>query len=1351
MPIPPPSFWRSPRLKPSLPQADVEIPAPPTAPSPPGSLLPILLPVGLMVVVMILIAAFQPGTASMLILTVPMMLVGGIASVVTYRRQKQEQVAKAATRQQKYSALLGQYRDTLAGYLAQQQEALLRKDPDLDECLTWVTGLGRHLWARRPDDDDFLEARIGLGDRPSVVPVKAPPSDNILDPDPLIASAQKLADQYREVPGVPVCLALRQPGGTGIAGPRNRILEATRALLLQLAAHHSPDEVKIVAIFPQDETGQWEWLRWLPHTWSEDHQQRFLANDSEGTRHLCTMMGNLLNSRKRRVQDSRGNEQPAWPYHLVFVLADEALIENEPFIQRLQAEGEGLGAHVIFLSESVRTLPKECALAARLGVDAAQVMLMEQKIRLPYDADVAPLQLAENFALAVAPIQLRRPASLADIPTALSLLELFDVRDVKGLGVADRWERSARAGRSLVTPIGLCGGAEPLVIDLHERAHGPNGLVAGMVGAGKSELLQTLVASLAINYHPHRVAFVLVDYKGGGMADPFVKLPHTLGVITNLQQGNLAVRALTSFQVEAQRRQLLFKDAGVNHIDDYQKLYYKRQVKEPLPYLVIIVDEFAEMKTEQPDVAKEFVRIARIGRALGFRLLLAMQKPEGIVDGQIEANTRFRLCLRVAQTGDSQAMLKRPDAAYLSGVGRAYFQVGADEIYNLFQVAWSGAAYDPAGFNAENPLEITAIALDGGRTPLYHPPRRQTQAETTQLKVVVEHLQQVAVDRNVAPLPSPWLPPLAEAIPLEDITRFVSDDSSGASGAYFGWDGHGWQPTGRGLAPVVGVMDDPKHRQQPPLRIELAHESHLAIYGAPGFGTTTFLQTLITSLARTHSPAEVNIYVLDFGGHELRLFEGMPHVGAVVTADETERIERLLRYLLQELERRKGLGAARTAADGPLAAIVVVLDNYAAFIEANDDQEHTDTRETALVQLAREGGNVDMHLVVTATSPASIRYRVSSNITGIVALRLAEASEYGAIVGRTETLPPPIPGRGLVKGNPPLEFQAALPIAGKTDAERSVALVALAHQMSAVWTGSRPAPVHTLPEIVPLTNLLRPGDGWMKGVGSGDKDLAVSLGLNVTDLTPFSVDLRSGPHFVIAGPIQSGKTSLLQTWLLALAERYPPDRLLMYLLDSRRLGLAPLADLPHVKAYADNSDLLEQALAEVQRLLVERQTASEATRRKKDASGKNAESPSHPPAIVVALDDISDQYDDNTNENSRNQLAVIARLGRKLGFHLLVSGSVGRLSRYNEPITTLMEVPVGFRLDASSDDSLLGLRLPYSERDKALPIGQGYWVQRGQSCKVQLATAQVGAYTIDAWVKQLAEAWRKPGATAASR
>jgi S-DNA-T family DNA segregation ATPase FtsK/SpoIIIE len=1341
----PPIFWRSPRLKQALPRAEVEIPPPPATPSPPSALLPILLPIGLMAAVMIPVGLLS-GAGTMLLLSLPMILVGGVAAFFTRQTQQREYERKTAARQEKYTALLERYSRTLAAYRQEQQDKLLQQYPDPQQCLGRAAHLERDLWARSPEDDDFLCVRLGLVDRdrspgiPSTVKVKPPQTQDVLEPDPLVTRAQDLADRFAYVPAAPVWCSLRPVGGVGLTGERPQVWNLARSVALQLATHHSPDEVRLVAVYPERDEAQWGWLAWLPHVWSDDRRQRFLARDREGSHALLAAMNQLLNQRKNLLQEQRSRETPAWPFHLVFFidLSAAELTENEPLVQRLQAEGPGLGAYPVFLAERVRELPRNCRTTISLRSGETFVSWLDANASTHFVSDEAPPALAERFAAALAPVRLKKPASVADIPASLTLLDLLGARTVEELKIAERWRSSAKTGRSLAATIGMRGGGEPLILDLHERQHGPNGLVAGMVGAGKSELLQTLVASLAVNYHPHRVAFVLVDYKGGGMTDPFVKLPHTLGVITNLQQGNLAVRALTSFNVEAQRRQRLLADAGVNHIDDYQRLYYQGRAKEPLPYLVIIVDEFAEMKTEQPDVAKEFVRIARIGRALGFRLILAMQKPAGIVDGQIEANTRFRLCLRVAQTEDSQAMLKRPDAAYLGGVGRAYFQVGANEVYELFQVAWSGAPYDPVGLEADDPLQITEIGLDGSHTTLYRPPRPRRSsaaADETQLRVLVEHLHEVAAAEGIKSLERPWLDPLPEHVALDEI---VTDG---------GWDGQNWQPVERWLEPVVGLVDDPRQRYQGPLRVNLGREGHLIVYAAPGYGATTLVQTLASSLARTYSPADVHLYLLDFGGRLLRLFEPLPHVGAVITADEMERFDRLLRYLLQELERRKECfgqaGVAtlpdyRATAGQTLPAIVVMLDNF--FPEFAKDRE---TAVNAIAQLAREGGSLGIHLVISAAKTTDITYRVSGNITAAVALRLAEASEYSAIVGRAEgPLPAAIPGRGLVKALPPLEFQAALPARGQTDAERSVALRVLFQQMAAARPAShpRPAPIKTLPPVVTLAELLTPGDRWCPPAPADGGALAVPLGLDVANLTPFSVDLAAGPHFLIAGPVQSGKSSLLQTWLLALAERLPPNRLQLWLLDSRRVGLAPLEGLPHVMAYAADTGQADAALASLLRLLQERQGAFEEARRKTRGAFDPTELLGGWPTVVIAADDLFDQADDVTSEDAKEKLAQIVRQGRRLGLHLLAAGSSSDLASkgWSEPVKALKEAPTGFMLGIS-DDSVFNLRLPYEERDKHLPSGQAYWTQRGQSRKVQLATAQAGAPALPAWVKRLAE------------
>ena len=1102
----PPIFWRSPRMNPDLPKEEIEIQAPPAEPSPPsGSLLTMLLPAFLMAAVMVGIG-FAMKTSSWLIFSVPMVVVSSLASVITHSVQKRTHKKKLVEREQSYRRVLRAYRRDLETHQHKQQEILCKNNPDPEECLSHVRTLKRDLWSRSPEHDDFLELRLGIGQRLSSVTVKAPKSHDPTKQDPLVLAAQDLARKFEYVPLVPVSMSLREAGVSGLAGPRQNVLEMARSVAIQIATHHSPDEVKIIAVYPAEEEKEWSWLRWLPHTWSDDRRLRFLASDKQSTHYLFATLDEWLDQRWNQMSDARGtgSTSPVFPSYFVFLLAAPSLTENEPLLQRLQTEGPSLGALPIFLRDRVKSLPKDCRTMAKLGPDQFFLTnILPSVVSYPFVPDLASREFAREFARAMAPIRLKS-ATAKEIPSSVTLLELLGVQTVEELNASDRWQNSESVQRSLAAPIGIRIGGDPLTIDLHERAHGPNGLVAGMVGAGKSEMLQTLIACLATQFHPHKVAFVLVDYKGGGTADPFAKLPHTLGIITNLEKGNLAIRALTSFNVEAERRQRLFAAAGVNHIDDYQRLYYRGQVKEPLPYLVIIVDEFAEMKTEQPDVATEFVRIARVGRAGGFRLILAMQKPAGIVDGQIEANTRFRLCLRVAQTEDSQAMLKRPEAAYLAGVGRAYFQIGANEMFEEFQVAWSGAPYDPAGIGVDA-REIAEIALNGAKKILYYPPRPRIQEETTQLKAVVNYLADVAERAGIEGLPGLWLPPLPEQIALDQLR---SDE---------GWDGQHWKKPDLWMMPVVGLADEPKIPDQRSLRLDFGKQGHLAVYGAPGYGKTTFLQTLVASLALSYSPADVHIYLLDFGGRLLKQLEPLPHVGGVVLADEPERLSRLWRYLLREMDKRRELlghagvatlGAYRDSTGERLPAIVVMIDSFASFRNAYEDDEEI------VAQISREGGGLGIHLVLTANDSATIRFRISSNISMAIALHLVEQGDCSAIVGRTGGLVPEAePGRGLVRAKPPLEFQTALPVGGDTDGERSSALRYLVEEMAAAWDGPMPLPVPVLPDIVPLADVLPPGQEWFlptKSKGSGEHDLSVPLGLYVEDLETFCVDLASG-------------------------------------------------------------------------------------------------------------------------------------------------------------------------------------------------------------------------------------------------
>ncbi|WP_396427587.1 type VII secretion protein EssC [Limosilactobacillus fermentum] len=1063
-----PDFRRSPRIFLRQPESKVKVAnVPQDQQMPKNSIMQMILPPVGMIVMYALLAYLMGNNSYMMIGMGGITLLTSGFSVSNYFSQKKEIKAKNKRAADTYQDYLLDTVGTINRLRSSQKKALTYNFPTIETLSSWMHHYNSRLYERMMVHEDFLAVSLGHGTVPASYQLDYDVKAGQVRSDEEKRVEEQIVKPFRVLHDAPIPVSLRQ-ATLGLAGPDAVLRTSLQTLLFQIASFHSYHDVQFVAVLNEQEyKAHWHEWRWLPHFQLSDINLRGVVYNSQTRDMVLNSVYQLLVQRRQAVQEYAMQDGDLFKPHLVLVIQDETWLNGHNLNEFLNEDLSPYGVTVIWAKETANALPETVTTLVEYRSSKLATLVNQDHVYkdLDFEPNPAPVKYSMDDSI-------KRLANLNhieveknSIPDSITFLELYGVKHVEELNVLKRWAQ-ADTSKTLAVPLGMRGKDDVVDLNLHERAHGPHGLIAGTTGSGKSELLQSYILSLAVNFAPEDVGFLPIDYKGGGMANLFAKLPHLMGMITNLD-GAATDRALKSIHAELQRRQRYFREFGVNNINGYTKLYKEgkqypddqQYPREPLPHLFLISDEFAELKANEPDFMDELVSTARIGRSLGVHLILATQKPSGVVNDQIWSNSRFKIALKVSEPADSKEIIHTPDAATITQVGRAYLQVGNNEIYELFQSAYSSADYEPDDDSANQVDNRIWLINHLGQAELLTRDLSEDDGSVndgqTQLEAVVDEIAKNTKEAQAKIPMKPWLPPLKESLAGPDIN----------------WQ-ESWT-TDRTLTVPFGELDIPSHQEQKQLDFDLAKFNPTLIVGSAGYGKSVALQTIITNLAKTNNPEQVQFYLLDFGTNGLLPLVGLPHVGDIAGFDNLEKLGKLLKKLSKLVDDRKAtfqdkgvsnLAQYEELTGESLPVTVVAIDAYDTVVE-NDDQRNG--IDLVITKLLREGQALGIYTIMTANRYNSFRIGITSNITTRIGLYMVDDNAPRDMLGREVLKQSPIPGRGQLEvDGEMLAFQIYTPSEHNDFLKIVQDLRQLGKVMSEAWQGKVPEKVAMLPREI---------------------------------------------------------------------------------------------------------------------------------------------------------------------------------------------------------------------------------------------------------------------------------------------
>ena len=1210
--------------------------------------------------------------------------------------------AETDARRREYMRYLGQSRRQVRRAAAQQRRALLWRHPE--PATLWSLASSKRMWERRTGDDDFGEIRVASGAQKLGISIVPPQTRPVEDLEPLSAVAlRRFVRAHSAVPDLPLAVQLRAFSRVVLRGERSDVLALARATVAQLCTFHSPDDAQLVVVAPAARRPDWDWVKWLPH--AQDDRRA----DGAGARRRVYDSMAAFEEAAREDLEARPRHSPeakpqAGAAHLLVVLDGG---EDAP---AGQLAGTGLlGVTVLDLSGMVPRDAGRWLLCLDVDADSVTADRGARRTRLGRP-DRLTAQQALGLARALAPYRLSRHTEVQEATARITELpELLGLVDANAVDPARTWRRRADRDR-LRIPLGVSPDGSVVELDFKEAAldgMGPHGLLIGATGSGKSELLRTMVLSLAVTHSSEDLNFVLIDFKGGATFASLDALPHTSAVITNLAEELAMVdRMEDALSGEMIRRQELLRAAG-NYVSrhEYERDRLAGEPLAPLPSLLVICDEFSEMLAVKPDFIDMFVMIGRLGRSLGVHLLLASQRlEEGRLRG-LDTHLSYRVGLRTFSAMESRVVLGVPDAYELPNApGHGYLKVGNEPMLRFRAAYVSGPYRDPAERRVQSPALLSARIVPFGveavpmpaELPVPHPEQPtspESGRQTTMLDVIVGRLHGMGV-----PAHQVWLPPLTDAPGLDELLGDLDTDEQ------FGLVATAWRKAGPLVTPV-GMEDRPYEQSRVPLPVELAGANgNVVIVGGPRSGKSTLLRSLITSLALTHSPREVQFMCIDFGGGALRALEGLPHVSGVAVRRNLESVRRSVaeaRALIEDREVRfaeAGLEsidsyrerkARGEFADDPFGDVFLVVDGYGLLREEQEDLD------AALTVMASRCLGFGVHLVFTANRWGEIRFNIRDYFTTRLELRLGDPADSEINRRAAANVPQSVPGRGLSRNQ--LHFMSAVPRmdGGVNDEGLPDATTALVARIRAAWPHP-PAPrVRLLPRRLPATEL------WQ--VAEPEANGRIPIGLNEARLAPVYLDPVDDQHLIVFGDAQCGKTNLLRLMARWIADNHTPEQAKMIIVDYRR-SLLGTVEGDHLLDYIPGADKAEKMgsgiRAAMNRRLPGADVTTEQLRNRSWWTG---------PELYLLVDDY-----DLVASSSGSPLAPLVDLlpqARDIGLHLVITRRAGGASRalYESVLQRLRELDApGLQMAGNPDEGPVLGRLKPSPQ----PPGRGVLVRR---------------------------------------